>query len=82
MQVLAVGAMAVGAVARAFAFDKGARQHLAERTKAADEPAASFKIRVAGHSLSDSNNSVRITTSQELIKICKNASYGIFRGRR
>src|ERR1035437_2724395 len=49
MQVLAVGAMAIGPATRTFAFDKGAREHLAERTEAADEPAARFQLRVAGH---------------------------------
>ena len=49
MQVLAVGAMTVGPATSPLAFDEGAGQHLAESTKAADEPAAGFKFRVAGH---------------------------------
>src|SRR2546425_3432684 len=44
MQVLAVGAMTVGVAAGAFALDKGAGQHFAERTKAADESAAQFQV--------------------------------------
>src|SRR5438067_5494373 len=46
MQVLAVGAMTVGVAAGAFALDKGAWQHFAERTKAADESAAQFQVRI------------------------------------
>jgi hypothetical protein len=49
MQVLAVGAMAVGAATSAFAFDEGARKHLAKSAEAADEPAAEFELRLAGH---------------------------------
>ena len=49
MQVLAVGAMTVGPATSPLAFDEGAGQHLAQSTKAADEPAAQCKFRVAGH---------------------------------
>ena len=51
MQVLAVGAMAVGPAAGAFAFDKGAGEHIAEGTEAADEAAAGLEVGVAGHAL-------------------------------
>jgi hypothetical protein len=49
LQVLAVGAMTVGPATSPLAFDEGAGQHLAESTKAADEPTARLKFRVAGH---------------------------------
>src|SRR6266481_8540760 len=40
--------MAVGPTAGAFAFDKRAGQHFAERTEAADEFAAQFQVGLAG----------------------------------
>src|SRR5260370_20457873 len=48
VKVVAVGAAAVGPAAGAFAFDKGAGQHFAERTEAADQFAAQFQIGFAG----------------------------------
>src|SRR5437016_11983208 len=48
MQVLAVGATTVGVAAGALAFDKGAGQHFAKRTKAADEFAAEFQAGIGG----------------------------------
>ena len=41
-------ATAVGPAAGALAFDKGAGQHFAERTEAADEFAAQFQVGVGG----------------------------------
>jgi hypothetical protein len=76
MEVLAVGAMAVGASAPAFAFDEGAGEHIAEGAEAANEPAAGFEIGVAGHFLSDSNYSVRRKTNQGLLEICNNEPGG------
>ncbi len=49
MQILTIGAMAVGAATGAFALDEGAGEHLAEGTEAADESATQFEIGVAGH---------------------------------
>src|ERR1700686_5411690 len=48
VKALAVGAMAVGPAAGAFAFDKRAGQHFAERTEAADKFAAQLQIGFAG----------------------------------
>src|SRR6266446_9762518 len=48
VKVVAVGAVAVGAAAGAFAFDKGAGQHFAERTETANESAAEFQVGVGG----------------------------------
>jgi hypothetical protein len=48
MKVLAVGATAVGLAARTLAFGKGAGQHFAERTEAADEFAAQFEVGIGG----------------------------------
>jgi hypothetical protein len=63
MEVLAVGAMAVGAAATAFAFDEGAGQHFAEGAEAADEPAAGFEFRIAGHFLSATRSTTRCRPS-------------------
>ena len=49
MQILTVGAMAVGAATGAFALDEGAGEHLTEGTEAADESATQFEIGIAGH---------------------------------
>jgi hypothetical protein len=49
MQILAVGAMAVGPSTSALTLEERAGQHLAEHAEAADEPAAGFELRVAGH---------------------------------
>jgi hypothetical protein len=48
MKALAIGAMAVGAAASALAFDERAGQHVAQRTKAADEPAAQIEVGIDG----------------------------------
>ena len=65
MKILAVGAMTVGAATSTLAFDERTGEHLAERSEAADESGTSCEIGVGGHLLSDSNNSVRNTGSQE-----------------
>jgi hypothetical protein len=49
MQVLAVGAMTVGATTSALAFDKRAGEHLAECPEAADESTTGLEIGMAGH---------------------------------
>jgi hypothetical protein len=51
VQVLAIGAVAGGLAAGALAFDKGAGQHIAQRTKAANEPAAQFEVGIARHTV-------------------------------
>src|SRR6266851_7874405 len=47
VKALAVGATTVGPAASAFAFDKRAGQHFAERTEAADEFTAEFQVGIA-----------------------------------
>jgi hypothetical protein len=49
MEVLAVGAMAVGPATGALALDERTREHFAEGAEAANEPAAGFEIGFAGH---------------------------------
>src|ERR1039457_3879713 len=82
MQILAVGAMAVGPTTGALALDERAREHVAEGTEAANEPAAGSEIGFVRHFLSDSNNSVRIRVSQALFEICKNVPNRRRWGRR
>src|ERR1017187_6336434 len=82
MQILAVGAMAVGPTTGALALDERAREHVAEGTEAANEPAAGSEIGFVRHFLSDSNNSVRIRASQALFEICKNVPNRRRWGRR
>src|SRR5258708_30033176 len=48
MKAFSVSAMAVGTTTGAFAFDKRAGQHFAERAEAADEFAAQFQVGFAG----------------------------------
>ena len=73
VKVLAVGAMAVGPAAGAFAFDKRAGQHFAERTEAADEFAAQFQVGIAGWFHMTLIIVSEIQQSQAPAKICKNA---------
>ena len=73
MQVLAVGAMTVGPAAGAFAFDKGAGQHFAERTEPADEFAAQFQVRV-GRQFHMTLILVSEKKKSSPAKICKNAA--------
>jgi len=47
MQILAVGATAVGATTSPLALDEGAGEHFAERREAADESCPRNKIRAA-----------------------------------
>src|SRR5437660_10174759 len=48
MKVLAVGAMTVGLSTSSFAIDKGAGQHLTERTETANEFAAELQVGIGG----------------------------------
>ena len=49
MQILAIGATAMGSAAASLAVDQGAGQHVAKRAEAADESAAAFEAGIAGH---------------------------------
>src|SRR6059036_276360 len=70
MELLAVGASAVGLAALAAAFDERAGKHLAPRAQSANQPAAQGEIGVVW--ASDTHNSVRIGRSQAPSRICKN----------
>lgn len=75
MQVLALGAMAVGPAAGALALDKGAGEHLAESAEAANEASAGWEVGVAWHFYM-ALITVRAKLNQGLFEKCKNDQTG------
>ena len=81
VKALSVSAMAVGPATGAFAFDKRAGQHFAERAEAADEFAAQFQVGFAGHFHMTLILVSETRSSQGYLRNAKMPQTGLPRGR-